>query len=77
MLANNNPDFDANSLEHYERVAPVFEFGVGIMLVLLGAQVFWNFLRGRLHRSHRYVMDVARQGSTIPTRWNPPDGCLR
>jgi hypothetical protein len=25
MLANNNPDFDANSLEHYERVAPLID----------------------------------------------------
>ena len=36
-------------LDRYESVAPVFEFGVGIMLVLLGAQVFWNLKRGRLH----------------------------
>jgi ABC-type nickel/cobalt efflux system permease component RcnA len=33
----------------YETVAPVFEFGVGVMLVLLGAQVFWNLRRGLLH----------------------------
>ncbi len=36
-------------LSRYESVAPVFEFGVGIMLVLLGIQVFWNLRRGRLH----------------------------
>ena len=36
-------------LDTYETVAPVFEFGVGVMLVFLGAQVFWNLRRGRLH----------------------------
>ena len=36
-------------LDRYESVAPVFEFGVGVMLVVLGAQVFWNIKRGRLH----------------------------
>jgi len=36
-------------LDRYEAVAPVLEFGVGIMLVVLGAQVFWNLRRGRLH----------------------------
>jgi ABC-type nickel/cobalt efflux system permease component RcnA len=36
-------------LGRYAAVAPVLEFGVGIMLVVLGAQVFWNLWRGRLH----------------------------
>ena len=36
-------------LDQYEAVAPIFEFGVGVMLVLLGAQVFWNLRRRRLH----------------------------
>lgn len=36
-------------LDRYESVAPVFEFGVAIMLVFLGAQVFWNLRRGQLH----------------------------
>jgi len=36
-------------LDRYEDVAPVFEFGVGVMMVLLGVQVFWNIRRGRLH----------------------------
>jgi sulfite exporter TauE/SafE len=36
-------------LDRYEQVAPVLEFGVGIMLVFLGVQVFWNLRRGRLH----------------------------
>ncbi len=36
-------------LDRYETIAPVFEFGVGIMLVLLGLQVFWNLRRGKLH----------------------------
>ena len=41
-------------LDQYETVAPVFEFGVGVMLVVLGAQVFWNLRRHRLH-IHRHV----------------------
>ncbi|MCH8848795.1 MAG: urease accessory protein [Chloroflexi bacterium] len=36
-------------LERYEAIAPVLEFGVGVMLVVLGAQVFFNLRRGRLH----------------------------
>lgn len=36
-------------LEHYIAVAPVFEFGVGAMLILLGIQVFWNLKRGMVH----------------------------
>ena len=43
-------------LDRYETVAPVFEFGVGIMLVFLGAQVFWNLKRGRLHQ-HQHTHD--------------------
>ena len=43
-------------LDRYETVAPVFEFGVGIMLVLLGAQVFWNLKSGRLHQ-HQHSHD--------------------
>ena len=42
-------------LDRYEDVAPVFEFGVGIMLVLLGAQVFWNLRQRRMHlHSHTH-----------------------
>ena len=36
-------------LDMYESIAPVFEFGVGLMLVFLGAQVFWNLRSRRLH----------------------------
>ena len=36
-------------LDRFEAVAPVLEFGVGVMLVVLGAQVFFNLRRGRLH----------------------------
>ena len=43
-------------MDRYETVAPFFEFGVGIMLVFLGAQVFWNIKRGRLH-VHRHDHD--------------------
>ena len=44
-------------LDRYDSVAPVFEFGVGVMLVFLGAQVFWNLRRGRLHL-HEHVHDA-------------------
>ena len=47
--------FEETVLDRYETVAPVFEAGVGIMLVLLGVQVFWNLRRGRLHlHSHTH-----------------------
>ena len=41
--------FKGAVLDFYEEVAPVFEFGVGIMLVFLGLQVYWNLRKGRLH----------------------------
>ena len=44
-------------LDRYENVAPLFEFGVGIMLVFLGLQVFWNLRRGHLHL-HQHAHDV-------------------
>ena len=44
-------------LDQYESVAPAFEFGVGVMLVLLGAQVFWNLRRRRLHL-HEHAHDA-------------------
>ncbi|MBI4201088.1 MAG: sulfite exporter TauE/SafE family protein, partial [Chloroflexi bacterium] len=33
----------------YEQVAPFLEFGVGIMLIFLGVQVFWTLRRRSLH----------------------------
>ena len=45
-------------LDQYEGVAPILEFGVAIMLVFLGAQVFWNLRRGRLH-VHEHTHDEA------------------
>ncbi len=45
-------------LDGYESVAHFFEFGVGVMLVLLGAQVFWNLARGRLH-VHEHSHDAS------------------
>jgi high-affinity nickel permease len=39
-------------IERYAQIAPILEFGVGIMLVMLGAEVFWNLRRGRLHVHH-------------------------
>ena len=44
------------ALERYEPVAPIFEFGVGVMLVFLGLQVFWNLRRRRLH-VHEHAHD--------------------
>ena len=47
--------------EKYEDVAPFLEFGVGIMLVLLGLQVFWNFRRRRIHvHEHEHEQDPHR-----------------
>jgi len=40
----------------YEPIAPVFEFGVGIMLVFLGVQVFWKLQRGTLH-THEHLKE--------------------
>lgn len=45
-------------LNRYEEVASILEFGVAIMLVFLGAQVFWNLRRGRLH-VHQHTHDDA------------------
>ena len=36
-------------LDKYESIAPFFEFLVGIMLVLLGIQVFWQLKKNNLH----------------------------
>ena len=33
----------------YEQFSPFLEFGVGIMLIVLGVQVFWNLRRRNLH----------------------------
>lgn len=33
-----------------EQIALLFEFLVGVMLVVLGVQVFWNLRRSRIHR---------------------------
>ena len=41
--------FKETVMDRYESIAPALEFGVGVMLVFLGAQVFWNLRRGRLH----------------------------
>ncbi len=47
--------------ERYEDVAPFLEFGVGIMLVLLGLQVFWNFRRRGIHvHEHEHEDDPHR-----------------
>jgi ABC-type nickel/cobalt efflux system permease component RcnA len=46
--------FKGPVMDRYESAAPVLEFGVGAMLVLLGAQVLWNLRRRRLH-VHEHV----------------------
>ena len=43
-------------LERYEAIAPGFEFAVGVMLVVLGLQIYWNLRRGRLHL-HEHAHD--------------------
>lgn len=43
-------------MDRYEAIAPVFEFGVAVMLILLGVQVFWNLKTGRLHL-HEHAHD--------------------
>lgn len=58
-------------LDRYEAIAPVLEFGVGIMLVFLGAQVFYNLRKGTLHahahqhggHAHVHVHATHREGS--------------
>ena len=58
-------------LDRYETIAPVLEFGVGIMLIFLGAQVFYNLRRGTLHAhahqhgsgAHVHVHASHREGS--------------
>ena len=46
--------FKGPVMDRYETAAPVLEFGVGVMLVFLGAQVLWNLWRRRLH-VHEHV----------------------
>ena len=47
--------FKETVLEIYEGVSPILEFGVGIMLVVLGIQVYWTIRKGRLHlHSHNH-----------------------
>ena len=56
-------------MDRYEAVSPIFEFGVGIMLVFLGAQVFWNLSRGRMHlheHSHQEGPHVHIHGTHDP-----------
>ncbi len=45
-------------LTQYEAVAPFLEFGVGIMLVYLGASVVWNIWRGKVH-IHQHIREGA------------------
>ena len=52
-------------LDRYQDVAPIFEFGVGVMLVFLGVQVFWNLRRGRLH-VHQHTHDNRPTFTSMP-----------
>ncbi|MBR61303.1 MAG: hypothetical protein CL904_01395 [Dehalococcoidia bacterium] len=36
-------------IEYYQNVAPYFEIAVGVMLIILGVEVFRNISRGNLH----------------------------
>ena len=71
-------------LDRYEAVAPVLEFGVGIMLVFLGAQVFYKLRRGSLHahvhqhqgQAHAHVHATHREGSE-PSNGNGLHEALR
>ena len=44
-------------LGQYEAIAPFLEFGVGVMLVYLGASVVWNIWRGKVH-IHQHTHDA-------------------
>ena len=48
--------FKGAVIDFYDSIAPIFEFGVGIMLVFLGLQVYWNLRKGRLH-VHQHAHD--------------------
>lgn len=53
--------FKETLLGQYEVIAPLFELGVGIMLVFLGGQVLWSLRQGLLHfhqHSHDDSMHV-------------------
>jgi high-affinity nickel-transport protein len=44
-------------LEYYQIVAPYFEIGVGLMLILLGLNVLRNIFKGNLHM-HMHIDDI-------------------
>ena len=45
-------------MDLYQSVAVVFEFGVALLLIFLGAQVFWKMYRGEFH-VHEHEHDKA------------------
>lgn len=59
-------------LGRYETVAPAFELGVGIMLIFLGVQVFWNLKRGRLH-THAHANEDNGPHAHIHATHDPSD----
>ena len=57
-------------LDQYDRISHVFEFGVGIMLVFLGIQVYWNLRKSQLHaheHKHDNGLHVHIHGTHEPT----------
>ena len=57
-------------LDQYDRISHIFEFGVGIMLVFLGIQVYWNLRKSRLHaheHEHDNGLHVHIHGTHSPT----------
>ncbi|MEE8442845.1 MAG: urease accessory protein UreH [Dehalococcoidia bacterium] len=50
--------FRGSIMERYEEYARFLEFGVGIMLVVLGGQVFWNLRRHNLHLHEHLETEV-------------------
>ena len=69
-------------LEQYGEVAPVLEFGVGVMLVFLGLQVLWNLKRAHAH-AHAHAVEAeahlhvhAHSGAELPSEPHPGLGWL-
>ncbi|MBI4337744.1 MAG: urease accessory protein UreH [Chloroflexi bacterium] len=55
-----------------QQLSLLLEFGVGIMLVVLGLQVFWNLRRLRLH-AHSHLHDVGRSHAHLHSHALSPE----
>ena len=76
-------------LDRYQAVAPVLEFGVGVMLVLLGVQVLWNLRRSHLHlhthdhdggehiHAHAHALEAEEIARRQRHHWLAPAGAGR